>query len=177
MVVGDGSILTANENENTDLFWAVRGGGCNFGVCVQFVLQLHEQRKTVYSGLLIYPPPLLDQLFKVTQEWWNNSPSEKSALFMVFAKGPPPERLASINFAPITPGINFDSSPQPCVIILPFYNGTEEEGRKAFKAFLDLRTRALLFAGTLIFIVNQNLSITRRRCHSSLSTVCRYADA
>lgn len=120
MVVGDGSILTANDNENSDLFWAVRGGGCNFGVCTQFVLKLHEQRKTVYSGLLIYPPPLLDQLFKVAQEWWNNSPSEKSSIFMAFGNGPPPERL-------------------PCVVIIPFYNGTEEEGRKAFKAFLDLK--------------------------------------
>ncbi len=169
MVVGDGSILTANDNENSDLFWAVRGGGCNFGVCTQFVLKLHEQRKTVYSGLLIYPPPLLDQLFKVAQEWWNNSPSEKSSIFMAFGNGPPPERLVSFNFTPVESYVNFDSSPQPCVVIIPFYNGTEEEGRKAFKAFLDLSTLRIILSWEidLDIYVYQNPSITQRRCHSN----------
>ncbi|KLO07481.1 FAD-binding domain-containing protein [Schizopora paradoxa] len=120
MVVGDGSVLTANDNENPDLFWAVRGGGCNFGVCTQFVLKLHDQRKTVYSGVLIFPPPLLDQLFKVVNKWWDSNPTDKSAMFMVFAKGPPPERL-------------------PCAVVIPFHNGSEEEGREAFKFLLDLK--------------------------------------
>jgi len=37
IVIADGSILTADDQLNTDLFWAIRGGGCNFGVVTEFV--------------------------------------------------------------------------------------------------------------------------------------------
>ena len=175
MVVGDGTILTANDNENPDLFWAVRGGGCNFGVCTQFVLKLHDQRKTVYSGVLIFPPPLLEQLFKVVKEWWDGNPTEKSAMFMVFAKGPPPERLVGFHFPEVARYANFDYSAQPCAVVIPFYNGSEEEGREAFKFLLDLSMCVLLLAAKLTFGVDQNLWIIQKRCHLSSLIHSRYA--
>lgn len=91
MVVADGSILVANATENTDLFWAIRGGGCNFGVCTEFVYQLHEQRPTVYSGLLIYPAPLLDAVIDVTEKWFKAGPSPKESVMQIVSRGPPPE--------------------------------------------------------------------------------------
>jgi len=119
MVVADGSILTASATENTDLFWAIRGGGCNFGVCTEFVYQLHEQRPTVYSGILVFPPPLLDAVLEVTEKWIKSGPSPKESMLQAVSRGPPPEYA-------------------PAVIIIPFFNGSETEGRKKFKAFLDL---------------------------------------
>ena len=91
MIVADGSILTADDKENTDLFWAVRGGGCNFGVCAEFVFKLYEQRRTVYSGMMIFPPPLLNPLLKGTQEWWEKGPSAKEGMIQIVTRGPPPE--------------------------------------------------------------------------------------
>lgn len=91
MVVGDGSALTVNAEENSDLFWAVRGGGSNFGVVTEFVLKLHEQRRTIYSGMLIYPPPLADSAFRALKEWWDNGPSEKEAVHQLLTNGPPPD--------------------------------------------------------------------------------------
>ena len=88
MVTADGSILTANENENTDLFWGIRGGGGNFGVVTEFVLQLHPQRRTIFCGLVIYAPPQLDALFDATQEWWTKGPSEKEGMIQAFTRGP-----------------------------------------------------------------------------------------
>ncbi|KAI5124789.1 hypothetical protein M0805_005423 [Coniferiporia weirii] len=119
MVVADGSILTANENKNSDLFWAIRGGGCNFGVCCEFVYRLHEQRRTVYSGVLIFPPPLVDQVVEVTAEWWKRGPGPKTSLLQVISRGPAPDYA-------------------PCIVVMPFFNGTVEEGREEYKAFLDL---------------------------------------
>ena len=42
MVLADGTFVTANADEHADLFWAVRGGGGNFGVVTSFTLQLHD---------------------------------------------------------------------------------------------------------------------------------------
>lgn len=91
MVVANGSIVTTSENENSDLFWAIRGGGCNFGVVCEFVYRLHEQSPTVYSGILIYPPPLVDAVVAVTSEWWKGNPGPKTSLLQVISRGPPPD--------------------------------------------------------------------------------------
>jgi hypothetical protein len=52
------------------LFWGIRGGGSNFGVCTEFVLRLHPQRRTVFAGDVIFPAAALDDLMKVLIEWW-----------------------------------------------------------------------------------------------------------
>jgi FAD/FMN-containing dehydrogenase len=138
-VTADGSILTVNDKLNTDLFWAVRGGGCNFGVVTEFVYQLHPQRRDVYAGMLIFPATVLDKLVSVTTEWWanGNGPSEKECMLQSMTRGPDgtvwfdwvfileakPDRIAPV---------------QPCIIAIIFYNGTEEEGRVKYKRFLDL---------------------------------------
>jgi FAD/FMN-containing dehydrogenase len=53
--------------ENTDLFWGVRGGGCNFGVVTEFVYKLHPQRRTVYAGAIIFAPDALEKLGPVIE--------------------------------------------------------------------------------------------------------------
>ena len=72
VVKADGTVLTASESENADLFWAIRGGGSNFGVCTEFVLRLHPQRRTVFAGNVVFPAAVLDDLVKVLSEWWEN---------------------------------------------------------------------------------------------------------
>ncbi|TDL29770.1 FAD-binding domain-containing protein [Rickenella mellea] len=118
VVVADGSILTANDTQNSDLFWAIRGGGSNFGVCTEFIFQLHEQRRTVFSGPMIFPPPAIEEFMKVTQEWWKNGPSDKEAMIHGLSRGP---------------------DGNPVIIAIPFFNGSEAEGRAKFKAFFALK--------------------------------------
>lgn len=55
IVTADGRILTASADENTDLYWAVRGGGGNFGVVVSFEFALHPVGPTVMFAAPIYP--------------------------------------------------------------------------------------------------------------------------
>ena len=95
MVTADGSIITASEDENSDLFWAIRGGGCNFGICMEFVFQLHEQRSAVYSGALIYPPPLVDNLVEVTAKWSESNFDHKSCMLQVITRGPSPDFMVN----------------------------------------------------------------------------------
>jgi len=116
VVTADGSTITANENENNDLFFGIRGGGCNFGVVTEFVLKLHPQRRTIYAGQLIFPPPALERLVGLIAEWYPKA-GENEAIFHILAIGP---------------------DGKPAIVVCPFYNGTEAEGRENFKAFFDL---------------------------------------
>jgi len=55
LVLAGGRILTASKEENADLFWAVRGGGGNFGVAASFEYRLHAVGPIVTGGLIAYP--------------------------------------------------------------------------------------------------------------------------
>ncbi len=54
MVLADGSFVTVSAKQNADLFWAIRGGGGNFGIVTSFKFQAHPV-KTVYGGPTLWP--------------------------------------------------------------------------------------------------------------------------
>ena len=88
MVTASGVTLTANGTENPDLFWGIRGGGCNFGVCTEFVLKLHPQRATVFAGVVIFPPSALDKVLSTVDQWWKDGPSLNEVVCLNFTRGP-----------------------------------------------------------------------------------------
>lgn len=102
MVLADGSFVTVNANENIDLFWAIRGGGGNFGVVTSFTFQAHEL-KTVIGGPTLWP---IEQVEEV-MEWYNtfiNEASEDLNGFiatMVIPESPFPEHLHNKMFCGI----------------------------------------------------------------------------
>lgn len=88
LVTADGSIRSVNSSENADLYWGVRGGGCNFGVVTEFVYKVHPQRSTVYTGHVIFPSSALKKLIALTEVWWTKGPSEKEAMMHLLIRGP-----------------------------------------------------------------------------------------
>jgi len=80
VVTARGEVLTASATENADLFWGIRGAGCNFGVVTEFVLRLHPQRRTVFAGIIAYPPPLIDSAVRATANLVEEGLSEKEAI-------------------------------------------------------------------------------------------------
>ena len=55
LVTADGKVLHVSDEENADLFWAIRGGGGNFGVVTQFVYRIHPFNPMIYGGLITFP--------------------------------------------------------------------------------------------------------------------------
>ncbi|KOC99573.1 FAD-linked oxidase [Vibrio parahaemolyticus] len=88
VVTADGRQLLASEKENEDLFWALRGGGGNFGIVTQFEFQLHPVGPEVLSGLIVFP---FDQAKSIITQFakFTESAPEELSVWMVSRKAPP----------------------------------------------------------------------------------------
>jgi FAD/FMN-containing dehydrogenase len=85
IVTADGTTLTLSDTENAELFWGIRGGGCNFGVCTEFTLRLHPQRRTVFSGVVVFSTDVLSELMAVLTKWWENA-KKNEGMHMILRK-------------------------------------------------------------------------------------------
>jgi FAD/FMN-containing dehydrogenase len=75
MVTADGNVVTANEDENADLFWGLRGGGGNFGIVTSFEYRLHAVQ-TVVGGLLAYPLDQAPGVLRAYDDYMSAAPEE-----------------------------------------------------------------------------------------------------
>src|SRR4051812_37752504 len=89
MVLADGSLVTANAQEHTDLFWAVRGGGGNFGVVTSFEFQLHPI-STVYGGPMFWPMEQAADLLKFWRDFILSAPEDVNGWFGFVTVPPAP---------------------------------------------------------------------------------------
>ncbi len=88
VVTADGRQLLASETENEDLFWALRGGGGNFGIVTQFEFQLHPLGPDVLSGLIVFPFSQAKSVITQFAKFTETAPEELS-VWMVSRKAPP----------------------------------------------------------------------------------------
>jgi FAD/FMN-containing dehydrogenase len=76
IVTAEGKLLTSSAQENTDLFWAVRGGGSNFGVATSFEYRLHPIGPTITSGLIAYPFDRAREMLRFYRDVTLSAPDE-----------------------------------------------------------------------------------------------------
>lgn len=117
IVTADGEFLHLSENENSDLFWAIRGGSGNFGVITKFEFKLHSVGPNILSGPVVFP---LDQAKSILQKYRavaKTMPDEASC-WTVIRKAPP------------FPFLDPSHHGQPVLILAMAYVGDMQEGEK-----------------------------------------------
>jgi FAD/FMN-containing dehydrogenase len=90
LVTADGRQVTASGDENPDLFWALHGGGGNFGVATSFEFRLHPLGPTVTAGLMMWPGDLGGDVARAYRDYAFSAPDEFGS-GLVFLTGPPEE--------------------------------------------------------------------------------------
>ena len=93
VVTADGDIVRASARENPDLFWAIRGGGGNFGIVTSFEFQLHPVGPEVLSGLVIHPLASAREVLQFYRDFLPTTP-DKFACWFVLRLAPPLPFLA-----------------------------------------------------------------------------------
>jgi hypothetical protein len=111
IVTADGQLRTASADENADLFWAVRGGGGNFGVVTSFEFRLHQVGPAFLGGLLIWPRTMARDVLRLHRDFTQRAPENASAYA---ALGTSPDGV-------------------PVVVWIAFHHGPIAEGEALFQ--------------------------------------------
>ena len=88
VVTADGRLVTASDRENSDLFWAIRGGGGNFGIVTSFEFELYEVGPTVLSGLIIHRASAASEVMRFYERYAAQC-SDDVNVWAVLRKAPP----------------------------------------------------------------------------------------
>jgi FAD/FMN-containing dehydrogenase len=88
IVTADAQVRRASRDENAELFWALRGGGGNFGVVTRFTFRLHQVGPTIYGGLIAWPFERADEILRAYRTITAEAPREL-AVWMLLLRAPP----------------------------------------------------------------------------------------
>ena len=88
VVTADGKLLRASQTENPDLFWALRGGGGNFGIVTAFEFKLHQMGPQVLSGLVVHPFADAEKVLREYRKALEAAPDELTC-WVVMRQAPP----------------------------------------------------------------------------------------
>jgi FAD/FMN-containing dehydrogenase len=117
MITADGKKIRASENEDADLFWAIRGGGGNFGVVTRYEFKLHLVGPEILAGLLVFPFGQAKQVLTQYREFIESAPEDLSV-------------WAVLRQAPALPFLPEDVHGKEVVILAIFYAGDVTQGKK-----------------------------------------------
>jgi FAD/FMN-containing dehydrogenase len=106
IVTADGRFLTTSASEHPDLFWAIRGGGGNFGVVTSFEFRLHPVGPTVLGGMVLYPLPQAKEVLRFYREYARNTPDDLMAFAFLITTpdGIPAAAIGVCWFGPASEG-------------------------------------------------------------------------
>ncbi|RUX33707.1 FAD-binding oxidoreductase [Mesorhizobium sp. M2A.F.Ca.ET.042.01.1.1] len=123
LVLADGKVVTASKAENPDLFWALRGGGGNFGVVTSFLFQAHPVNM-IFGGPVFWEAKDAMAVMQTYRDYLPEAPEDLGA-------------FVGLKTVPSTDPFPREYWGKRACAIISCYNGTEEDGRKAMAPLLD----------------------------------------
>jgi FAD/FMN-containing dehydrogenase len=135
VVTADGRFLVASANENEDLFWALRGGGGNFGVVTSFEYRLHPL-KDVYGGPMFFELDQAETVLRFYREFIRSAPEQLGA-------------FSAFQIAPPLPFIPEERHGDTFVIVVACWAGPLDEGERALKPIHDAAPVVAEFVGPM----------------------------
>ncbi len=139
VVCADGIVRTASDDVNPDLFWAIRGGGGNFGVVTSFTFRLYELGPDVAFSATFYPLEEIAQVMRGWRDYVEGAPDEVTST------------CVTITF-PANPALPEAIHDRPVVIVGGVYAGDIEEGMAATAPLRSLGTPLFDMSGPTPFV-------------------------
>jgi hypothetical protein len=143
MVLADGRFVTASAQENPDLFWAVRGGGGNFGVVTSFQFRLHPV-DTVHAGPMFWPIEHSAEVMQFYREFITSAPEDVNGFFAFLTVPPAPPFPEQLH------------NRKMCGIVW-CYTGKPESMEQAFRPVRQIRTPEFEHIGPIPFPAVQSM--------------------
>src|SRR5688572_4691240 len=123
VVLADGSFVTASASEHHDLFWALRGGGGNFGVVTSFLFQAHPVGM-VYAGPIFWDATHAQAVMRAYRDFLPSAPEELGA-------------FVGLKSVPSTDPFPKDYWGRRACAVISSYNGPAEQGEKVMARLLE----------------------------------------
>jgi hypothetical protein len=117
VVTAEGRFVKCSPRQNSDLFWALRGGGGNFGIVTSFVFRLHDVGPLVYGGMLVSLPDRAPEVLRFMRDYMPTAPDDLGAAVAFVSAPPEPFVPPEMHFKPI------------CGLVL-CWTGDHEEGER-----------------------------------------------
>jgi FAD/FMN-containing dehydrogenase len=144
VVTADGSIVNASATENPDLFWALRGGGGNFGVVTRFTLQLQPIGPIVFGGMLMYPAAMGRELVRFWRDFMLTAPDEVGS-GLAFLTAPPEEFVPE----PVRG--------HPVIGVILCYAGDVEEGQRVLRPLMEFGPPGMVMVQPMPYVAVQQM--------------------
>jgi FAD/FMN-containing dehydrogenase len=139
LVTADGNVVKASADENPDLFWAIRGGGGNFGVVTTFTFQLHEVGPEVAFAATFYPLEEAGQIMRAWRAYVEGAPDEVTSTCVTITFPANPELPEAIHDRPV-------------IIVGGVYAGEVDAGLAEMQPLRELGTPLFDMSGPTPFV-------------------------
>jgi FAD/FMN-containing dehydrogenase len=143
VVTAEGDIIRPSANDHPDLFWALRGGGGNFGVVSSFRFTLHPLGPTVMAGPVFWAAEDTTDVLRFYREFVTDAPDELGNVI----------RLGTI---PPWPAVSEELHFQPAIAVASCYAGPVEDGERAVRALRQFGTPLVDLVGPTLYVDHQS---------------------
>jgi FAD/FMN-containing dehydrogenase len=144
LVTADGQLVHTSADEHPELFWALRGGGGNFGVVTSFEYELHEVGPTVFAGAVFYAGEAAEAVLNGYRDACAGAPDELTTVLNLTTAPPAPFLPEAVHGLPI-------------VAVLGMWSGAPDDGDAATRPFRQLAEPIVDLFGPMPYLAMQTL--------------------